>query len=442
LLQPEPEASAALALLRVAVAGIVITSPEVWSSMALDATTVALRTPPEGLGWFAALVPITPALVDLSRVLVVVTGVSGLVGFFARTAFASLSVASFYLFGCSELVGAARHNMHLFWFTVLLGVSPCASRWSIDAVRGRAREESGNATIALWVARALLASVYFFPGYWKLREAGFHWAFSDNLQNQIYWKWFQNAWMPSVRVDRHADLIRAGAAGVMLLELGFPLLVATRRGRMLAAAGGFGFHVLADAFMRLGFASLWWCYAPLIDMRRIVRWLYDSDANAPGVSRERLGKGALPLLVVGFVLVGANVVQGFRGAVQAWPFACYPTFQYPAGREMPDLVVTASLPDGTEQTLDGGTRGLTFRDPRDWGMVWKLLGAYGGPASPDGLRAFYERRRAAGHAASAPPDARALRFFRGDFSVVPEDRGRGPVRVLLVAEVPLSVPAG
>src|SRR5262245_39406670 len=168
--------------------------------MALDATTPALRTPPEGLVWFAAHVPVTSALVNLSRALVAMSAFCGLIGFHARASFTVLSAASFYLFGASELVGAARHNMHLLWFTVLLSVTPGAPWWSVDAAWGRARDDARSATLALWIARGLLAIVYFFPGYWKLREAGLHWALSDNLQNQMYWKWFQNAWVPAIRI--------------------------------------------------------------------------------------------------------------------------------------------------------------------------------------------------------------------------------------------------
>src|ERR1700742_5004432 len=89
-LRIEPDAPAALALLRIAVAGIVATSPEVWSDMALDATNAALRTPPEGLGWFAAHVPITGVLVNVSRAVVAVAAASGAVGLHARASFGVL----------------------------------------------------------------------------------------------------------------------------------------------------------------------------------------------------------------------------------------------------------------------------------------------------------------------------------------------------------------
>lgn len=438
----EPEAPATLALLRIMVAGIVATSPEVWSGMALEATNAALRTPPEGLAWFAAHVPITTPLLNVARAIVLLAAVSGVLGLYARASFGVLLAASAYLFGCSELVGAARHNMHLMWFTGLLAVSPCGAFWSMDAARGRAHDDARAATIAVWAARALLAAVYFFPGYWKLRESGWHWAFSDNLSHQMYWKWYQNAWMPALRIDRYPAVVRGGAALVLLLELSFPLLILGRRTRMLAAMGALAFHLFAGSFMLLGFSSLWLCYAPLLDMRRLLRWLYEADVVPPADDAARVGlfeRRVLPITLVGALLVGANSVQGFRGAFQAWPFACYPTFQWEAGPTMPDLVVTARLP-GEEWTLYAGTRGLAFRDPREWGTLFRLLGSYGEPVRPDGLRAFYERLCERRAAQRPPAGTDALVFYRAEFSVLPEDRGAPPVRRSVVAVTKLSVP--
>ena len=152
-------------------------------------------------------------------------------------------------------------------------------------------------------------------------------------------------------------------------------------------------------------------------------------------SRKR--RAFASVVVVGALLLGANIVQGFRGAVQAWPFACYPTFQYTAGNEMPDLVVDAVLPDGSEKSLYRGTRGIVYRDQRDWGVVWKLLGVYGGAPHADGLAAFYARLEDTRSAAPPPPNARALRFYRAYFSVLPSQRGCAPARRDLAAEVRL-----
>lgn len=442
----------ALSLLRIVVAAIVGTSPEVLGSMAHDAALTPLRTPPEGLGWVSAHLPTSHALVDAARVVAGIAATAGVVGLYSRTAFAVLGVSSFYLFALSELVGSVRHNMHLLWFTALLAVSPCGVRLSFDARKRLEHARVEDVTAAVWIARSLLAIVYFFPGYFKLRESGLAWALGDNLRNQMYFKWYQNAWLPAYRIDLHPALLHAGALGVLVLELGFPLLILSGRGRHVAALGGLGFHLFADAFMRLGFSSLWWCYVVLVDWRPIMAWLHDEPSlQTEGAGAARVAAvahvvesrgaaprlGILPIVVVGAVLVAGNLVQGFRGATQAWPFACYPTFQYAAGTEMADLVVTAVRPDASETELFSGTRGEVFRDQRRWGVVWKLMGVYGDAPRAEGMAAFYEREVGAGAALPPPRGSRSLRFYRAWFSIFPADRGRPPVTRDLVAEIPV-----
>jgi hypothetical protein len=252
----------------------------------------------------------------------------------------------------------------------------------------------------------------------------------------MYWKWYQNDWLPPLRIDQHPWLVRGGALGVLLLELAFPLLILSRRGRLVAAAGGLAFHLFAQQFMRLGFASLWWCYVVLVDFRPVVAWLHDEprpeppEDEPPGRSTPLLLR---PVVLAGAFLLAANVVQGFRGAVQAWPFSCYPTFQYRVDKDMPDLVVTAVSDSGAEKIVLDGTHGLTFRPQREWGIVWKLLGVYGPAPNGAGLRAYYS------HAAGRipPPDGtRTLRFYRASYDTTPERRGMPPTERALVLELP------
>ncbi|HEX7668512.1 MAG TPA: hypothetical protein VF395_02960, partial [Polyangiaceae bacterium] len=140
-----------------------------------------------------------------------------------------------------------------------------------------------------------------------------------------------------------------------------------------------------------------------------------------------------PMVVMGALLFAANAVQGFRGAVQAWPFACYPTFQYRVGKEMPDLVVAAVDANGGESVMLDGTRGVKFRTQRDWGIVWRLLGVYGGEPSASGLRAYYERAEGA----RRPPDGTwRLRFYRAEFDTSPERRGLPPTERRVVLDLP------
>jgi hypothetical protein len=195
-----------------------------------------------------------------------------------------------------------------------------------------------SAELSLALLRALLAAVYFFPGFWKLWQSGLDWIWSDNLQNQMYWKWYQFGVLPAWRVDGQPALVRLGALGVVLLELSFPLLAWRPRLRPLAAALGLAFHVAAARLMFLPFASLCACYVVLIDWEWLIAWLTDERPAAPpsrgrglvhavrGVLREG-GASTRRVLAAGSVLLAGATLAGASGQMRAYPFACYPTFQ-------------------------------------------------------------------------------------------------------------------
>lgn len=433
-----------LAVFRIVIAGLVLLSEEVRTNIAVQPVPPALFTPPEGLRLFAAVVPVTASLAKVARVFVVVSAASALVGFRSRTSFSVLTLSALYLFAIPQLAGSVRHDMHLLWFCLLLAVSPCGARLSVDALR---RAETADphplwTTAPIWIARALFACVYFFPGFWKLKESGLAWALSDNLRNQMYWKWYQNGWLPSFRIDQHPWLLHALALSVLSFELGFPLLMWSRRLRALAVIGGLGFHFGADAFMRLGFSSLWWCYVVLIDIRAVVDWLHDEPSASPRTSWPEAWNTSpknLVLLVAlaGGLLVGGNVVQGFRGAMQSWPFSCYPTFQWRAATTMPDLLIAVVDADGRERALlEGPAAGLP-RDQRRWALVWRVAGVYD-PTNEKRLRQYLAlaRREHPAFDAELRRGAR-VRFYRAYYSVLPSEwRTPAKERTLLLETEP------
>ena len=135
---------------------------------------------------------------------------AGLVGYRSRLALGLVAVCGFYVFGLAQLGGAVVHDMHLVWFAAVLAASPCG-----DALSAFDRAKRERAVVYAWpvvMVRALFAAIYFFPGLWKLPESGLAWALSDNLQNQMYLKWFEYGGLtPPLRIDEHLLLLRGAA---------------------------------------------------------------------------------------------------------------------------------------------------------------------------------------------------------------------------------------
>ena len=118
--------------------------------------------------------------------MLIVACLTAIAGALPRTAMLTVTISGLYVFGLSQLSGAVIHDMHLFWLSALLAVSPCGDAFSL--VRRKRAGASLAYGIPLRLARLLLAVVYFFPGYWKLATSGLEWITSDNLRNQLYWQ--------------------------------------------------------------------------------------------------------------------------------------------------------------------------------------------------------------------------------------------------------------
>jgi hypothetical protein len=340
--------------------------------------------------------------------------------------------------------------MHLVWFLVLLAFSPCALRLRLPWLNERPRRTvsdavAGDLTLAL--LRGLLALVYFFPGYWKLREAGLAWIFSDNLQNQMFWKWYQFGALPAWRVDRHPELVQLGAFGVVLLELSFPLLVTRPALRALAAALGLGFHVAAAKLMFLPFAALFACYVVLVDWEWLLAWLADErPAQVPKRGRYLLravvsacrgdgGAGLRRLVAAGGVLLVGASCAGLSGQMRAYPFACYPTFQWIAGAHMPDLWIEVSHAGERRWLRDSPAHG-GVRPQARWGMAWRAAGVYAEAASRELLLGYFAALPAAVRGDTRSGDR--VGFYRAEVAVRPEAWRAPPLALTLLAELTIE----
>lgn len=439
-LRAEPALS--LALLRVVVPLLMLLSPGFTAGVAVAGWEPARWSVPEGLGWFVALVPINESWARGAQAIVLFAAVLAALGVYARAALALLSVTAFYLFAIAQLAGFVWHDMHLLWFALVLAASPCADVLAWDATRPLDTTHSRYA-LPLWTVRVLLGVIYFFPGLHKLRESGLDWALGDNLLNQLHWKWAQHGVVPSLRIDRAPWLLKTGGVFVLLFELGFLPLLFWRRARPWLALTGLSFHLLSEWVFRIPFASLWLCYAVLIDPRAallragawLTRWRRtpgraraDVVEAPPKESARRRGV----LWATATLLVLGATIQGARGQMRSYPLACYPTFQWRVGALMPDLGLEVVLADGTARPLQHARSRSGYRSQRQWAELWSLAGVYGS-VSVERLTAYVRALPR-----STLKGAVSVRAYRDRISVRPEHWGAPPVQRKLIATVALE----
>jgi hypothetical protein len=424
-----------LGALRIALGVAVLVSPELWRAPYFAAQPEALRFAPEGLGWIAQHVPIRLELAYVAQATLIACCIAAIAGVAAQSAMFGVTLSGLYVFGLSQLSGAVIHDMHLFWLSALLTVSPSGDAFSLGRkIRGHPQPSAARSLrygVPLQFARVLLALVYFFPGFWKLATSGPAWIASDNLRNQLYWKWYQlGREPPALRLDHLPYALQALAFGVVVFELSFILLIWFPRGRVAAALGGLAFHAGTQWSMGITFLSLVACY--------VVFWPWErSIARSPDLQPTAANGVRLPALV-GTMLVAIVFVQGARAATQAWPFGCYPTFDRRVGDTIGDLRIEAVRADGSTVVIpDGPSTGGGRRSSQDWARAWQLAGMYGAPPDRSRLRAYWQNLARQPRAAAAARAADRVRFYAATYSVLPERSGQPPIAKHLLAELPL-----
>jgi Vitamin K-dependent gamma-carboxylase len=407
----------ALASLRVVVSALILISPELHHAPYLAARPELLDSVPEGAHWLAAL-PLTPSSAQTLRVIALSSGALALLGFYSRIALAVLTLAAVPLYALSQLSGAVIHDMHLFWFSGLLALSPCGDAWSLDGWGTEPERSVREYAVPVALCRALLGVVYFFPGVHKLLESGWQWAAAPHVVAQMHAKWFQMAELPWLRIDRYPQWCSLGGHLVLLFELSFLPLICWRRTRPLAAAMGLAFHASTQVFLFIPFMSLWACYVVLAPFHLLAPRQLTEVPHVESPSKRT----PWPALLFGGAVLALAIVQGVRGQTQAWPIACYPTFAAIVGDTLPDLLIEAESPSGERLRFTGRERGP--RSQEEWGRVFRISGAYGGAPDASALRehALSSAQRAAFPVAPGS----TLRVFRADFATAPELWGSAP----------------
>lgn len=416
-----------LAVFRVTVACVIAASTSAQVAVEWAALPAGARVAPLGVGLLLPRLPISPELVTGVRALMYAGCVTGAIGLFSRASFGVITLTAGYVLLIPQLGGAVFHDHHLLWFAALLAVSPCGDALSVDAWRARRRGAplpSGGLAhgLALRFAWLFLGLVFFFPGVHKLHAMGLDWALSDNLRHQLWWKWAMDpALLPRFRIDRVPWLLHMLAGLTLLFELGFIVLVFFRRTRLLAVAAALAFHAGTHLLMGIDFSVLYACYTVFLPWSEWLGRLRPVAAEpAPALRSPEPPRSPRMLVPTGTLLVAGISVAGAAGAMQAYPFACYPTFAVDPGSSMPALVIDVLHADGREERLE---RSLYMEPgPRGFALEWRLAGAYG-DFSETRLRAWWQDEAQREPLRTRVRDAREVRFSRARVSVNPDDHG-------------------
>lgn len=196
--------------------------------------------------------------------------------------------------------GMVFHTDNLLVLQVLvLGITPAADAWSLDARRRARRGHSPPAAHGRygWPLRLMccvVVAAYVLAGVAKLRNAGLSWLWGDELRNHIALDNARKALLGDIYSPLAAPLLRWDALFRVLAlmtvvaELGAPLALLGRRVAALWVLLVVGFHLGVLALMMIAFPyqMFGFAFACFFPVERPLRRLGRFMAQRSGSSRK------------------------------------------------------------------------------------------------------------------------------------------------------------
>lgn len=300
-----------LALLRIAVFGVLLSRFDLERWLWFTDLPRALALPPPGLAWVLSNELVSREVASALGPVFLLCCFMAMIGLFSRASAGMAILLGLYIWGIPKVFGATMFQHSLFWLGALCAVAPSGDALSIDALWRAWRRPA--ATIAginersrthAWAARIgwmFFALLYFFPGWWKLWDCGFDFAFSDNLASVMHGRWADfGGKVPWLRVDKVPPMMWGAGLSVLLFELAFPFAMFSRRLRPFLLLEGAFFHVMNLVVLYIDFLHMVYCYVMFIDVRKWLQWagtkIYRSPMELGYDAKDAGGHRAAALL--------------------------------------------------------------------------------------------------------------------------------------------------
>lgn len=336
----------------------------------------ALRRFPPGWQELGPSLPMDAESITLAGIAMKVCATLAMFGVLSRATMGLTCALALYVLAIPQFFGKINHYHFLYWCALVLAFSRCGDALSVDALwktfrAGKTRLVTdprpsvryGRPMRLLWLVIGL---VYFFPGFWKLWDAGDLWLWGDNLVRLLRAKWIDLVtFRPALRVDLYPWLWRPMSVATVLFETLFVFSLVFPRAKWALIATGYSFHTATDLLMKISFGQLKRCYVVFIDVPSVARFLrldrvpvvdrllvLSDDALARADEETRRAPVRIPRLTTaaGVVLLAGILSAGFMGH-DSWPLAVMPRFhrRFPTHRDNFSFVLHRK--DGT--VLDG-----------------------------------------------------------------------------------------
>lgn len=352
----------------------------------------ALRNILPGWRWIGEDLLFNMQLAEAARWIGIVASVGATLGIFTRFLAPVAALSAVYVVGLSQFFTKVNHAGHLeMWFVLVLAFSRCGDALSIQSLLSTWR--AGKPRLSLPVVPELAYELpiricwllfgvaYFFPGFWKLWDAGDLWITGKALL---------------VRLDSGSALVKAighypvlfalPGIGTLAFELGFTTLLLSRYRRWLAPVVGLGFHLSVWFLMGISFFATMWMYVFFVNFEWFAKKYVknrvalehlgvDLGAAPEGVEFRGVLKRAAPVIAAGSLLVASNIYAGI-GQINSWPITVFPRFNTRIARQTAktcDYVVLVERSNGKTHQVNPYRIKRPMTGPRWRFLIQKAL---------------------------------------------------------------------
>jgi Vitamin K-dependent gamma-carboxylase len=251
----------------------------------LDVTRLdpARWDPPGPLAWMDA--PVSPGVAQAVLALTIGVGIAATAGWRYRITGPTFAVLLLAVLTYRNAWSHLFHNDNLLVLHALIvGLAPAADAWSLDArPRTDAPPDDVRYGWPLRLAALVTVLTYVVTGVAKLRYAGGDWLSGDTLLHQITFdnarkKVLGSTYSPLAGpLAEHPGLVRPFGLLTLVVELGAPVALLSRRWATVWASAAWLFHLGIVAVMAItfpyplsliAFAPLLRCERPFTALRR------------------------------------------------------------------------------------------------------------------------------------------------------------------------------
>jgi hypothetical protein len=252
-----PETALRLVVVHVGLSALIGLRIVLGSYRQLADTPSALVDPVPILGWLERM-PSAEVIVAI-QIVGALAAAAAVMRRQPRVAFAVAWLCYLVLAGLRGSRGKVLHNdLLLLWASAPFLLAPLA----VDLRDRVARRRYGW---PIRVAMVIIALVYFFAGYHKLRRSGIDWVLGDNMRYLMLWGPSIGAaqWESMARwVGEHLWAAKASGAFILGLEITFPVVLVVRRLQVWYALAAVFLHVTTWFVLGLDY----WAWAATVSL--------------------------------------------------------------------------------------------------------------------------------------------------------------------------------